>query len=90
MIFSVCVCVCVCLFVFIKLQIITAQYGPCHPSFSIPLALVLPRGNHETCYENRLSDATNGMHFTLHCFNLTPERLALPSMPLCYSLDILG
>ena len=36
-------CVCVC--VFIKLHI-TAQSGPpCHPSHSMPLALILPRGD---------------------------------------------
>ena len=46
-----CVCVCVCVYllncvcVFIKLHI-TAQSGlPCHPSHSMPLALILPRGS---------------------------------------------
>ena len=40
--FYFCVCACVCVCVFIKLHINNRAIRPCHPSHSMPLALILP------------------------------------------------
>ena len=35
-------------YIFIKLHV-TAQSGPCHPSHSMPLAVILPKGDMYVC-----------------------------------------
>ena len=53
---SVCVfmyvCMYACMYVCIYLIAHNHAIRPCHPSHSMPLALILPRGINDTYYEN--------------------------------------